>query len=86
MIYVDASVALAHLFAEDRRPPDALWTGTLVASRLLQYEVWTHVHRHRLADSHGDAATELLGRVALLELTPHVLSRAMSIPLFDLPA
>ncbi len=89
MIYIDASVALAHLFAEDRRPPDALWTGTLVASRLLQYEVWTRVHRRRLADSHGDAATELLGRVALLELTPHVLSRALAafpVPLRTLDA
>lgn len=25
MIYLDTSVALAHLLSEDRRPPDALW-------------------------------------------------------------
>jgi hypothetical protein len=25
MIYLDRSVALAHLMAEDRFPPDALW-------------------------------------------------------------
>lgn len=78
MIYVDASVALAHLLAEDRRPPEALWSETLVASRLLQYEVWTRVHGRRLERSHGDAATRLLGRVALLELTPQVLSRALA--------
>ena len=86
---MDTSVALAHLFAEDRRPPDALWTETLVASRLLQYEVWTRVHRSRLEHSHGDAATELLGRVALLELTPPVLSRALAgfpVPLRTLDA
>ena len=29
MIYVDTSVVLAHLLAEDRRPPDALWRETL---------------------------------------------------------
>ena len=38
MIYVDTSVALAHLFAEDRRPPASFWTETLVSSRLLEYE------------------------------------------------
>ena len=89
MIYIDASVALAHLFAEDRRPPDGLWTETLVASRLLQYEVWNRVHRRRLEGSHSDAATEILGRVALLELTPHVLSRALGsfpVPLRTLDA
>ena len=78
MIYIDTSVALAHLFAEDRRPPAALWSQTLVASRLVQYEVWTRVHERNVAESHGDAATALLGRIALLELTPSVLSRALA--------
>lgn len=41
MIYLDTSVALAHLLAEDRRPPEALWDETLVSSRLLEYELWT---------------------------------------------
>jgi hypothetical protein len=31
VIYLDTSVALAHLLAEDRRPPDSLWAGTLAA-------------------------------------------------------
>ena len=35
MIYLDTSVALAHLLAEDRRPPDALWSETLVSSPAL---------------------------------------------------
>ena len=78
MIYIDTSVALAHLFAEDRRPPAGLWNETLVASRLVQYEVWTRVHERNVAESHGDAATAILGRIALLELTPSVLSRALA--------
>ena len=89
MIYVDASVALAHLLVENRRPPAGLWNETLVASRLVQYEVWTRVHRRNLAESHGDAATAMLGRIALLELTPPVLSRALAafpIPLRTLDA
>jgi hypothetical protein len=43
MIYLDTSVALAHLLAEDRHPPDGLWTEVLVSSRLIEYEVWTHL-------------------------------------------
>ena len=77
MIYIDASVLVAHLFVEDRRPPAELWNRNLVASRLLQYEVWTRVHKRKLAESHGDAASALLGRIALLELSPPVLSRAL---------
>ena len=45
MIYVDTSVALAHLLAEDRRPPEALWTEELVTSRLLEYELWNRLHQ-----------------------------------------
>lgn len=36
MIYLDTSVALAHLLSEDRRPPDELWAEELVTSRLLE--------------------------------------------------
>ena len=77
MIYLDTSVALAWLLTEDRRPPVALWDGTLVASRLLEYEIWTPLHARGLADSHGEAARHLVGRVALLELFPQVLARAL---------
>lgn len=77
MIYLDTSVALAELFAEDRRPPAALWAGPLVSSRLLEYELWTRVHARGAARSHAEAARELLSRVALVELTPTVLSRAV---------
>ena len=77
MIYLDTSVALAHLLAEDRRPPESLWDETLVSSRLLQYELWTPLHSHGLAESHGEAVRWLLGRVAMLELAQPVLARAM---------
>lgn len=77
MIYLDTSVALAHLFAEDRRPPAWLWEETLVASRLLEYELWTRVHARKLTRTHGDAVHGLVGRLALLELSPTVLARAL---------
>lgn len=35
MVYLDTSVVLAHLLAENRSPPDHLWREPLVASRLL---------------------------------------------------
>ena len=76
MIYLDTSVALAQLLAEDCRPPASLWSQTLVASRLMEYEVWTRLHARQLADSHGEAAGSLIGRVAILELSPPVLARA----------
>ena len=77
MIYLDTSVALAHLLAEDRRPPDELWKDAVVSSRLLEYELWTRLHARGLAKSHGDAARGLIARVALLELAPPVLARAL---------
>jgi len=77
LIYLDSSVALAQLLAEDRRPADSLWNETLVSSRLLEYELWTPLHARGLAESHGEAARWLIGRVALLELVPTVLARAL---------
>lgn len=77
MIYLDTSVALAHLLAEDHRPPARLWQETLVSSRLLEYEVWTRLQSRGLAQSHGETARSLIGRIALMELTPSVLARAL---------
>lgn len=77
MIYVDTSVVLAQLLAEDRRPPVALWDEPLVSSRLVEYETWTRVNALRLADSHGEAARILLARISMLELSPLVLERAL---------
>ena len=77
MIYVETSVALAQLLAEDRCPPESLWTATPVSSRLTEYEVWTRVHARGLGASHGEAVRLLLGRLGWLELTPVVLARAL---------
>lgn len=77
MTYLDTSVLLAELLAEDRHPPEALWAESLVSSRLLEYEVWTRIHARRLEHSHGDATRDLLGRVAMLEMVSPVLTRAL---------
>lgn len=77
MIYLDTSVALAHILAEDRAPPGALWQQSLVSSRLLEYEMWTRLHARGLGRSHGEEARGLLGRVALIEFAPPILARAL---------
>lgn len=77
MIYLDASVALAHLLTEDRLPPERLWQESLISSRLLEYEIWARINARKLTRSHGDEVRALLARVALLELAPPVLARAL---------
>jgi hypothetical protein len=77
VIYLDTSVAVAHLLAEDRQPPESLWAESLLSSRLLEYEIWVRVHARALGQSHGDHVRALLGRIALLELGPTVLRRAL---------
>ncbi|TMA62703.1 MAG: hypothetical protein E6J68_13485 [Deltaproteobacteria bacterium] len=92
MIYVDTSVVLAELLAEDRSPPARLWESDLVSSRLLEYELWTRVHARKLTSTHGDAARAIVARIALLDLSPLVLGRddrlvraasALDFPLFE---
>jgi hypothetical protein len=77
MIYLDSSVALAHLLAEDRFPPDILWDQPLVSSRLLECEVWNRINAHQLQNSHGDAVRNLIGRIAMIEMVGPVLTRAL---------
>jgi predicted nucleic acid-binding protein len=77
VIYLDTSVLLAQLLAEDRLPAATLWEETLVSSRLLEYEVWTRLHALGVAGTHGEDARALIGRVALLELAPQVLARSL---------
>lgn len=77
MIYVDTSVVLAQLLSEDKKPPVEFWQQSLISSRLLEYEVWNRVHARGLGDSHGRAARELVARLALVELAPPVLARAL---------
>jgi predicted nucleic acid-binding protein len=76
VIYLDTSVALAQILAEDRHPPDEFWRQMLVSSRLLEYELWTRIHALRLVRTHAPAVHALLGRVAILELIPEILGRA----------
>jgi len=77
VIYLDTSVALAQLLAEDRRPPKGLWAEELWSSRLLEYELWNRIHARDLARSHGDSLRLLLARISLIELDPVVLARAL---------
>jgi len=77
MIYLDSSVALAYLLAEDRFPSELLWDQPLVSSRLLECEVWNRVNAHQLQNSHGDAVRNLIGRVAMIEMVGPVLERAL---------
>jgi len=77
VIYLDTSVVLAHLLTEDRSLPESIWQELLISSRLLEYEVWNRIHARGLGWSHGEAARDLIGRVALIELAPPVLARAL---------
>jgi predicted nucleic acid-binding protein len=77
MIYLDTSVALAHVLAEDRVPPERLWQNVLVSSRLIEYEVWARIHARQLGASHGDEVRAVLARVSLIEMAPPVLARAL---------
>ncbi len=77
MIYLDTSVVLAEILAEDRKAPAAMWKEPLISSRLLEYEVWTRLHARRLGKSHGESVRELLNRISFVELSPAVLDRAL---------
>lgn len=77
MIYLDTSVVLAELLAEDLRPPEGLWSEVLASSRLLEYEVWNRLHARALASATQDRARSLLERVAFVELSPPILARAL---------
>jgi len=76
VIYVDTSVLLSQLLDEQRQPPATLWDEDLVSSRLAEYEVWVRLNARGLAATHGEAARDLIGRLALAELSPTVLARA----------
>jgi hypothetical protein len=77
VIFVDSSVVLTQLLAEDRAPPESLWqSSALVSSRLLEYEIWNRINARGLDESHGEDVRSLLGRLNFLELAPRVLTRA----------
>ena len=77
MIYLDTSVVLAHLLAEDRTPPSRLWEENLVSSRLLEYELWNRIQARHLHESHSEAVRSLVSQLNLLEMIAPVLARAL---------
>jgi predicted nucleic acid-binding protein len=77
LIYVDTSVVLAHLLADDKTPPPEFWEEFLVSSRLLEYEVWNRIHAKHLHESHAELVRTVLSRMAWLELISPILSRAV---------
>lgn len=72
-VYLDSSVALAHVLAEDGAPPESLWDEPLVSSRLLEHEIHTRLHVMGLEESHGPLAVDVLARVSMLELIRPIL-------------
>ena len=77
MIYLDSSVVLSQLLAENRPLPRAITEDSLVSSRLLEYEIWNRIHAHGLTRSHADEVQAALERVLLIDLSPAVLARAL---------
>jgi hypothetical protein len=55
VIYIDSSVALASVLAEERKPPETLWVAAqLSSSRLLEYEVWNRAYARGIGQTHRD--------------------------------
>jgi predicted nucleic acid-binding protein len=78
VIYVDTWVVLAQLLAEDRSPAASFWDeGSLISSRLLEYEVWARLHARGLGSSHAEDVRAIIARLGFLELVPPVLARAL---------
>jgi len=61
----------------NRSPPDAFWSQTFVASRLLEYEVFNRIHARAAQATHGAAARQLVDRLNLVETSAEVLGRAL---------
>lgn len=70
MIYVDASVALAALLEERRRPHDSFWNARCVASRLTDLEVRVRFPERLRERGHASTDLErLLARIEYMEIT-----------------
>lgn len=77
MIYVDTSVALAQLLAEDRCPPPEFWENALISSRLIEYELWSAIHRQGLTRSHEESVRRIIESLAIVEMNRESLARAI---------
>jgi predicted nucleic acid-binding protein len=77
VIYLDSSVALASVLAEERQPSDALWTKRLSSSRLLEYEVWNRIFAKGMGETHRSEIEIMLRKIDLVELSRDRLQRAL---------
>jgi len=77
MVYVDSSVFLAALLAEQRRPLPEFWDQFLSSSRLSQFEVMIRPHARRAPRILLEDPEALFQRVGWLELVPGILGRAL---------
>jgi predicted nucleic acid-binding protein len=77
VIYLDSSVALASVLAEERQPSDRLWTRWLSSSRLLEYEVWNRIFAKDMGETHRDEIAAMLRRIDFVELSRDCLRRAV---------
>lgn len=77
LVYVDTSVVLARLQAEERQPPAGFFDAALVSSRLLQYECWNRVNARSLATEVGAELDQTLARISFVELSEPALRRAL---------
>ena len=77
MIYLDSSVVLAQIFAEDRSLPETVAEGALISSRLLEYETWNRIHARGFTKSRAEEVEALFAHITLIDLTPEVLGRAL---------
>lgn len=77
MIYVDTSVVLAWILAEDRRPPTSLWSEFVVSSRLTQYELANRLHAYGMTSTRENSAREITSVLSFVELAAPVLERAL---------
>lgn len=78
MIYLDTSVALAWILAESRRPPERIWQEQLVASRLLEYELFVRMISYGRTRERRTACEAVIARIAFVELDRRVLERTLS--------
>jgi hypothetical protein len=73
VIYLDSSIALAQLLAEERTPPVTIWQEQLTSAACW----WNRLNARGVARSHTNEARLLLGRINFIELTRQVLQRAL---------
>jgi hypothetical protein len=77
VIYLDSSVVLAQIFAEDRSLPKIVAEGALISSRLLEYEAWNRINARGFTQSFAEGVGALFAHITLIDLTPEVLGRAL---------